>query len=92
GRCRSCTGTCWPGGRARSYAARGAEGDVFSCSLRILPPRGGGGADPALHLRELPLEPNGAAHYVLPAMLCPRYTPHSETHRSPTLLHVPHSG
>ncbi|CAM5099491.1 unnamed protein product [Natator depressus] len=53
----------------------GAGGDVFSCSLRNLPP----GEKAALTLRyvcELSLEPDGAARYVLPAMLRPRYTPH----------------
>ncbi|CAM4653327.1 unnamed protein product [Caretta caretta] len=32
---------------------------------------------------KLPLEHDGAARYVLPTVLHPRYTPHSETHRSP---------
>ncbi|XP_053901964.1 LOW QUALITY PROTEIN: von Willebrand factor A domain-containing protein 5A-like [Malaclemys terrapin pileata] len=44
----------------------GAGGDVFSCSLGNLPP----GEEAALTLRyacELPLEPDGAARYVLPA-------------------------
>ncbi|TFJ97379.1 UDP-glucose pyrophosphorylase 2, isoform d [Platysternon megacephalum] len=53
----------------------GAGGDVFSCSLGNLPP----GEEAALTLRyvcELPLEPDGAARYVLPAVLRPRYTPH----------------
>ncbi|CAM2102616.1 unnamed protein product [Caretta caretta] len=52
----------------------GAGGDVFSCSLGNLPP----GEEAALTLRyvcELPLEPDGAARYVLPAVLRPRYTP-----------------
>ncbi|XP_074826567.1 von Willebrand factor A domain-containing protein 5A isoform X1 [Natator depressus] len=52
----------------------GATGDIFSCSLGNLPP----GEEAALTLRyvcELPLEPDGAARYVLPAVLCPRYTP-----------------
>ncbi|CAM2102617.1 unnamed protein product [Caretta caretta] len=52
----------------------GAAGDIFSCSLGNLPP----GEEAALTLRyvcELPLEPDGAARYVLPAVLCPRYTP-----------------
>ncbi|XP_067388342.1 von Willebrand factor A domain-containing protein 5A-like isoform X2 [Emydura macquarii macquarii] len=53
----------------------GAGGDVFSCSLGNLPP----GAEAALTLRyvcQLSLEPDGAARYVLPAVLRPRYTPH----------------
>ncbi|XP_067388362.1 von Willebrand factor A domain-containing protein 5A-like [Emydura macquarii macquarii] len=53
----------------------GAGGDVFSCSLGNLPP----GAEVALTLRyvcQLSLEPDGAACYVLPAVLRPRYTPH----------------
>ncbi|KAM7150678.1 von Willebrand factor A domain-containing protein 5A-like isoform 1-T1 [Macrochelys suwanniensis] len=53
----------------------GAGGDVFSCSLGNLPP----GEEAALTLRyvcELPLEPDGAARYMLPAVLRPRYTPH----------------
>ncbi|XP_050773843.1 von Willebrand factor A domain-containing protein 5A-like isoform X2 [Gopherus flavomarginatus] len=53
----------------------GTGGDVFSCSLGNLPP----GEEAALTLRyvcELPLEPDGAARYMLPAMLRPRYTPH----------------
>ncbi|XP_065422614.1 von Willebrand factor A domain-containing protein 5A-like [Chrysemys picta bellii] len=53
----------------------GAGGDVFSCSLGNLPP----GEEAALTLRyvcELPLEPDGATRYLLPAMLRPRYTPH----------------
>ncbi|XP_053902401.1 LOW QUALITY PROTEIN: von Willebrand factor A domain-containing protein 5A-like [Malaclemys terrapin pileata] len=53
----------------------GAGGDVFSCSLGNLPP----GEEVALTLRyicELPLEPDGAARYMLPAVLRPRYTPH----------------
>ncbi|XP_043351505.1 von Willebrand factor A domain-containing protein 5A isoform X4 [Dermochelys coriacea] len=52
----------------------GAGGDVFSCSLGNLPP----GEEAALTLRyvcELPLEPDGAARYMLPAVLRPRYTP-----------------
>ncbi|XP_073166215.1 von Willebrand factor A domain-containing protein 5A isoform X4 [Lepidochelys kempii] len=52
----------------------GAAGDIFSCSLGNLPP----GEEAALTLRyvcELPLEPDGAARYVLPAVLRPRYTP-----------------
>ncbi|EMP41885.1 von Willebrand factor A domain-containing protein 5A [Chelonia mydas] len=52
----------------------GAAGDIFSCSLGNLPP----GEEAALTLRyvcELSLEPDGAARYVLPAVLCPRYTP-----------------
>uniref|UniRef100_A0A8C3HW88 von Willebrand factor A domain-containing protein 5A n=1 Tax=Chrysemys picta bellii TaxID=8478 RepID=A0A8C3HW88_CHRPI len=60
----------------------GTGGDVFSCSLGNLPP----GEEAALTLRyvcELPLEPDGASRYMLPAMLRPRYTPHGETHRSP---------
>uniref|UniRef100_A0A674JF16 von Willebrand factor A domain containing 5A n=1 Tax=Terrapene triunguis TaxID=2587831 RepID=A0A674JF16_9SAUR len=51
----------------------GARGDVFSCSLGNLPP----GEEAALTLRyvcELSLEPDGAARYVLPAVLRPRYT------------------
>ncbi|CAM4560120.1 unnamed protein product [Lepidochelys kempii] len=32
---------------------------------------------------KLPLEHDGAARYVLPTVLHPRYTPHGETHRSP---------
>uniref|UniRef100_A0A8C3F5Y2 VWFA domain-containing protein n=1 Tax=Chrysemys picta bellii TaxID=8478 RepID=A0A8C3F5Y2_CHRPI len=61
-------------------AAGGAGGDVFSCSLGNLPP----GEEAALTLRyvcELPLEPDGATRYLLPAMLRPRYTPHGEPHR-----------
>ncbi|KAM9121407.1 von Willebrand factor A domain-containing protein 5A-like [Pangshura tecta] len=53
----------------------GAGGDVFSCSLGNLPP----GEEAVLTLRyvcELPLEPDGAARYMLPAVLRPRYTPH----------------
>ncbi|XP_073165680.1 von Willebrand factor A domain-containing protein 5A-like [Lepidochelys kempii] len=53
----------------------GAGGDVFSCSLGNLPP----GEEAALtlcYVCELPLEPDGAARYVLPAVLRPRYTPH----------------
>uniref|UniRef100_A0A452H9A4 von Willebrand factor A domain containing 5A n=1 Tax=Gopherus agassizii TaxID=38772 RepID=A0A452H9A4_9SAUR len=53
----------------------GTKGDVFSCSLGNLPP----GEEAALTLRyvcELPLEPDGAARYMLPAVLRPRYTPH----------------
>ncbi|XP_044841707.1 von Willebrand factor A domain-containing protein 5A-like isoform X1 [Mauremys mutica] len=53
----------------------GTGGDVFSCSLGNLPP----GEEAALTLRyvcELPLEPDGAARYMLPAVLRPRYTPH----------------
>uniref|UniRef100_A0A8C8SYA4 von Willebrand factor A domain-containing protein 5A n=1 Tax=Pelusios castaneus TaxID=367368 RepID=A0A8C8SYA4_9SAUR len=53
----------------------GNGGDVFSCSLGNLPP----GAEAALTLRyvcELPLEPDGAARYLLPTVLHPRYTPH----------------
>ncbi|KAH1183430.1 hypothetical protein KIL84_004922 [Mauremys mutica] len=53
----------------------GAGGDVFSCSLGNLPP----GEEAVLTLRyvcELPLEPDGAARYVLPTVLRPRYTPH----------------
>nr|XP_032640740.1 von Willebrand factor A domain-containing protein 5A-like isoform X6 [Chelonoidis abingdonii] len=53
----------------------GAGGDVFSCSLGNLPP----GEEVVLTLRyvcELPLEPDGAARYMLPAVLRPRYTPH----------------
>ncbi|XP_065421681.1 von Willebrand factor A domain-containing protein 5A-like [Chrysemys picta bellii] len=53
----------------------GTGGDVFSCSLGNLPP----GEEAALTLRyvcELPLEPDGASRYMLPAMLRPRYTPH----------------
>uniref|UniRef100_A0A452J2Z7 von Willebrand factor A domain containing 5A n=1 Tax=Gopherus agassizii TaxID=38772 RepID=A0A452J2Z7_9SAUR len=53
----------------------GTGGDVFSCSLGNLPP----GEEAALTLRyvcELPLEPDGAARYMLPAVLHPRYTPH----------------
>ncbi|KAH1182238.1 hypothetical protein KIL84_009992, partial [Mauremys mutica] len=53
----------------------GTAGDVFSCSLGNLPP----GEEAALTLRyvcELPLEPDGAARYMLPAVLRPRYTPH----------------
>ncbi|XP_030401422.1 von Willebrand factor A domain-containing protein 5A-like [Gopherus evgoodei] len=56
-------------------AAEGAGGDVFSCSLGNLPP----GEEAVLTLRyvcELPLEPDGAARYVLPTVLRPRYTPH----------------
>ncbi|XP_026517550.1 von Willebrand factor A domain-containing protein 5A-like, partial [Terrapene carolina triunguis] len=52
----------------------GAGGDVFSCSLGNLPP----GEEAVLTLRyvcELPLEPDGAARYVLPTVLRPRYTP-----------------
>uniref|UniRef100_A0A8C3F6S2 von Willebrand factor A domain-containing protein 5A n=1 Tax=Chrysemys picta bellii TaxID=8478 RepID=A0A8C3F6S2_CHRPI len=51
----------------------GAGGDIFSCSLGNLPP----GEEAALTLRyvcELPLEPDGAARYMLPAVLRPRYT------------------
>uniref|UniRef100_A0A8C3SYN7 von Willebrand factor A domain containing 5A n=1 Tax=Chelydra serpentina TaxID=8475 RepID=A0A8C3SYN7_CHESE len=61
----------------------GPGGDVFSCSLGNLPP----GEEATLTLRyvcELPLEPDGAARYVLPTVLRPRYMPHGETHRSPT--------
>ncbi|TFJ97374.1 nuclear factor related to kappa-B-binding protein [Platysternon megacephalum] len=53
----------------------GTWGDVFSCSLGDLPP----GEEAALTLHyvcELPLEPDGAACYVLPAVLRPRYVPH----------------
>ncbi|XP_034643106.1 von Willebrand factor A domain-containing protein 5A-like isoform X2 [Trachemys scripta elegans] len=53
----------------------GTGGDIFSCSLGNLPP----GEEAALTLRyvcELPLEPDGAARYMLPAVLRPRYTPH----------------
>uniref|UniRef100_A0A8C0IPN4 Uncharacterized protein n=1 Tax=Chelonoidis abingdonii TaxID=106734 RepID=A0A8C0IPN4_CHEAB len=53
----------------------GAGGDVFSCSLGNLPP----GEEATLtlfYVCELPLEPDGAAHYMLPAVLRPRYTPH----------------
>ncbi|XP_039357986.1 von Willebrand factor A domain-containing protein 5A-like isoform X2 [Mauremys reevesii] len=53
----------------------GTGGDVFSCSLGNLPP----GEEAVLTLRyvcELPLEPDGAARYVLPTVLRPRYTPH----------------
>ncbi|XP_039355489.1 von Willebrand factor A domain-containing protein 5A-like [Mauremys reevesii] len=53
----------------------GAGGDVFSCSLGNLPP----GEEAVLTLRyvcELSLEPDGAARYMLPAVLRPRYTPH----------------
>ncbi|XP_075768397.1 von Willebrand factor A domain-containing protein 5A-like isoform X2 [Pelodiscus sinensis] len=52
----------------------GAGGDVFSCSLGNLPP----GAEAALTLRyvcELPREPDGAARFVLPIVLRPRYAP-----------------
>ncbi|XP_050773610.1 von Willebrand factor A domain-containing protein 5A-like [Gopherus flavomarginatus] len=66
----------------------GAGGDVFSCSLGNLPP----GEEAALTLRyvcELPLEPDGAARYMLPAVLRPRYTPHGETHRSPCHFSLP---
>ncbi|XP_034643112.1 von Willebrand factor A domain-containing protein 5A isoform X2 [Trachemys scripta elegans] len=53
----------------------GTGGDVFSCSLGNLSP----GEEAVLTLRyvcELPLEPDGAARYMLPAVLRPRYTPH----------------
>uniref|UniRef100_A0A674JDA5 von Willebrand factor A domain containing 5A n=1 Tax=Terrapene triunguis TaxID=2587831 RepID=A0A674JDA5_9SAUR len=53
----------------------GTGGDVFSCSLGNLSP----GEEAALTLRyvcELPLEPDGASRYMLPAVLRPRYTPH----------------
>ncbi|KAM7145363.1 von Willebrand factor A domain-containing protein 5A-like isoform 1-T2 [Macrochelys suwanniensis] len=53
----------------------GPGGDVFSCSLGNLPP----GEEATLTLRyvcELPLEPDGAARYVLPTVLRPRYMPH----------------
>ncbi|XP_023967245.1 von Willebrand factor A domain-containing protein 5A-like [Chrysemys picta bellii] len=52
----------------------GIRGDVFSCSLGNLPP----GEEAVLTLRyvcELLLEPDGAARYVLPTVLRPRYTP-----------------
>nr|XP_032640712.1 von Willebrand factor A domain-containing protein 5A-like [Chelonoidis abingdonii] len=52
----------------------GTGGDVFSCSLGNLPP----GEEAALTLQyvcELPLEPDGAARYMLPAVLHPHYTP-----------------
>uniref|UniRef100_A0A452H949 von Willebrand factor A domain containing 5A n=1 Tax=Gopherus agassizii TaxID=38772 RepID=A0A452H949_9SAUR len=66
----------------------GTKGDVFSCSLGNLPP----GEEAALTLRyvcELPLEPDGAARYMLPAVLRPRYTPHGETHRYSCHIRVP---
>ncbi|XP_075768105.1 von Willebrand factor A domain-containing protein 5A-like isoform X2 [Pelodiscus sinensis] len=52
----------------------GAGGDVFSCTLGNLPP----GVEAALTLRyvcELPREPDGAARFVLPIVLRPRYAP-----------------
>ncbi|CAM5157956.1 unnamed protein product, partial [Eretmochelys imbricata] len=52
-----------------------ARGDVFSCSLGNLPP----GEEAMLTLSytyELLLEHDGAARYVLPTVLHPRYTPH----------------
>ncbi|CAM4666090.1 unnamed protein product, partial [Caretta caretta] len=52
-----------------------AGGDVFSCSLGNLPP----GEEAMLTLSytcKLPLEHDGAARYVLPTVLHPRYTPH----------------
>ncbi|XP_050773835.1 von Willebrand factor A domain-containing protein 5A-like isoform X2 [Gopherus flavomarginatus] len=66
----------------------GTKGDVFSCSLGNLPP----GEEAALTLRyvcELPLEPDGAARYMLPAVLRPRYTPHGETHRYSCHISLP---
>uniref|UniRef100_A0A8C0GFR5 VIT domain-containing protein n=1 Tax=Chelonoidis abingdonii TaxID=106734 RepID=A0A8C0GFR5_CHEAB len=68
----------------------GAGGDMFSCSLGNLP----SGEEAVLTLRyvcELPLEPDGAARYVLPTVLRPRYTPHGETYRSPCPSHMPQS-
>ncbi|CAM4654842.1 unnamed protein product, partial [Caretta caretta] len=52
-----------------------AGGDVCSCSLGNLPP----GEEAMLTLSytcKLPLEHDGAARYVLPTVLHPRYTPH----------------
>ncbi|CAM4559184.1 unnamed protein product [Lepidochelys kempii] len=52
-----------------------AGGNVFSCSLGNLPP----GEEAMLTLSytyELLLEHDGAARYVLPTVLHPRYTPH----------------
>uniref|UniRef100_A0A8C3IKN7 von Willebrand factor A domain containing 5A n=1 Tax=Chrysemys picta bellii TaxID=8478 RepID=A0A8C3IKN7_CHRPI len=69
----------------------GIRGDVFSCSLGNLPP----GEEAVLTLRyvcELLLEPDGAARYVLPTVLRPRYTPSGETHRSPTPITVRPTG
>ncbi|CAM4654882.1 unnamed protein product, partial [Caretta caretta] len=62
-----------------------AGGDVFSCSLGNLPP----GEEAMLTLSytcKLPLEHDGAARYVLPTVLHPRYTPHNPPHAP----HGPH--
>uniref|UniRef100_A0A8C3F5T3 VWFA domain-containing protein n=1 Tax=Chrysemys picta bellii TaxID=8478 RepID=A0A8C3F5T3_CHRPI len=85
----SCTGhtgqgvgSCWGQGdlrmtlslqQAQELYRDALAGGQSSCSLGNLPP----GEEAALTLRyvcELPLEPDGATRYLLPAMLRPRYT------------------
>ncbi|XP_075768060.1 von Willebrand factor A domain-containing protein 5A-like isoform X2 [Pelodiscus sinensis] len=70
---RELYGDALAGGQT-SFLLEEAGGDVFSCSLGNLPP----GAEAALTLRyvcELPREPDGAARFVLPIVLRPRYAP-----------------
>ncbi|XP_038610447.1 von Willebrand factor A domain-containing protein 5A-like [Tachyglossus aculeatus] len=65
-----------------------SSGDVFSCSVGNLPP----GQEAKLsvsYVQELPLEPDGATRFVLPAVLNPRYVPTGATEASGITSQVP---
>ncbi|XP_069474454.1 von Willebrand factor A domain-containing protein 5A-like isoform X27 [Ambystoma mexicanum] len=64
-----------------------SSGDIFSCSIGNLPPD----QECAVTLsfvKELPLEPDGAVRFVLPAVLNPRFTPRDVGAESVT-AHLP---
>ncbi|CAM4560039.1 unnamed protein product [Lepidochelys kempii] len=72
---RSCTGTRWPGAELVPAAAGGGRGR----RVQLLPGEFAPGEEAMLTLSyscKLPLEHDGAARYVLPTVLHPRYTPH----------------
>ncbi|XP_038609876.1 von Willebrand factor A domain-containing protein 5A-like isoform X1 [Tachyglossus aculeatus] len=65
-----------------------SSGDVFSCSVGNLPP----GQEAKLsvsYVQELPLEPDGATRFVLPAVLNPRYVPAGASEASGVTSQVP---
>ncbi|CAM4560274.1 unnamed protein product, partial [Lepidochelys kempii] len=97
---RSCTGTRWPGAELVPAAAGGGRGR----RVQLLPGEFAPGEEAMLTLSyscKLPLEHDGAARYVLPTVLHPRYTPHDPPPTrpmtrplgalDPAQLPVPHS-